>query len=158
MDKIPLTPRGAQKLREELLMLTSEERPAVIEAIATAREYGDLKENAEYHAAREKQGLIESRIKEIEAVISRAQVIDPTTLGGDTVKFGATVTIVYLDEDNRTQRYQIVGAPEADISFGWLSLASPVGRALIGKKQGEIVTIKSPKGEQVCEIAKVEYI
>ncbi|NQY82977.1 MAG: transcription elongation factor GreA [Alphaproteobacteria bacterium] len=157
MEKIPLTPRGAQKLRNELMHLMSNERPEIIKAIATARDYGDLKENAEYHAAREKQSFIEGRIKEIEAVISRASIIDPTSMSGETVKFGATVTILYL-ETEQEQRYQLVGEPEADTSQNRISVASPVARALIGKSLGEVVTIKSPRGNQDCEIIALEYL
>ena len=157
MEKILLTPRGAQKLRDEMIALINDERPEIIKAIATAREYGDLKENGEYHAAREKQGFIEGRIKEIEAILSRAQIIDPTSLGGHQVKFGATVTIEYL-ETEKEQKYQLVGEPESDTSQGWISIKSPVARALIGKKVGEVVTIRTPRGNQECEILDVEYI
>ena len=157
MNRIPLTPQGSQKLRDELVHLMNVERPEVITAIATARDYGDLKENAEYHAAREKQGFIEGRIKEIEAIMSRAQVIDPTSLSGNTVKFGATVTILYL-EDEREQTYQLVGEPEADTSQNRISVTAPVARALISKEIGDIVTIKSPRGNHDCEILNVQYI
>ena len=157
MEKIPLTPRGAQKLRDEMIVLINDERPEVIKAIATAREYGDLKENGEYHAAREKQGFIEGRVKEIEAILSRAQIIDPTNLSGDRVKFGATVTIEYT-ETEKEQKYQLVGEPEANTSQGWISIKSPVARALIGKEAGDIVNIRTPRGNQECEILDVEYI
>ena len=157
MEKIPLTPRGAQKLRDEMIVLINNERPEVIKAIATAREYGDLKENGEYHAAREQQGLIESRVKEIEAILSRAQIIDPTSLSGDKVKFGATVTIEYT-ETEKEQKYQLVGEPEANTSQGWISIKSPVARALIGKETGDTVVIRTPRGNQECEILDVEYI
>ncbi len=157
MEKIPLTPRGAQKLRDEMIVLINDERPEVIKAIATAREYGDLKENGEYHAAREKQGFIEGRVKEIEAILSRAQIIDPTNLSGDRVKFGATVTIEYT-ETEKEQKYQLVGEPEANTSQGWISIKSPVARALIGKETGDIVNIRTPRGNQECEILDVEYI
>ena len=157
MEKIPLTPRGAQKLRDEMIHLMNNERPEVIKAIATAREYGDLKENGEYHAAREKQSFIEARIKEIEAILSRAQIIDPASLGGERIKFGATVTIVYLETD-KEQSYQLVGEPEADTSQGWISVTSPVARALIGKEIGDTAIIRTPRGNQECEILEVEYI
>ena len=157
MEKIPLTPRGAQKLRDEMIVLINDERPEVIKAIATAREYGDLKENGEYHAAREKQGFIEGRVKEIEAILSRAQIIDPTNLSGDRVKFGATVTIEYT-ETEKEQKYQLVGEPEANTSQGWISIKSPVARALIGKETGDTVVIRTPRGNQECEILDVEYI
>lgn len=156
MNKIPLTPRGAQKLRDELMELMNTERPAVIKAIAEARDYGDLKENAEYHVAREKQGFIEGRIKEIEAIISRAEILDPAKMSGDTVKFGATVTIAYLENDEE-KRFQIVGEAEADTAQNWISIASPIARALIGKPIGEVVIIRTPRGDQECEIVKIEY-
>lgn len=156
MDKIPMTLRGYDRMRDELQVLKSTERPAVIRAIAEAREHGDLSENAEYHAAREKQGFIEGRIKELEDKLSRAEVIDPAKLGGTTVKFGATVILV--DEDtNESVTYQLVGPDEADIANGQLSISSPLGRALIGKDQGDFVEVHTPGGEKGYEIKQVRF-
>lgn len=156
MDQIPVTKSGFEKLSGELEHLKKVARPEVIQAIAEAREHGDLSENAEYHAAREQQSFIEGRIKELEAVTGRAQVIDPSTLDGDTVKFGATVTIVDEDTDEETT-YQIVGDYESDMENGKLSMSAPVARALIGKAEGDSVTVKTPKGARDYEILSVEY-
>jgi transcription elongation factor GreA len=156
MDKIPMTRAGFTALDEELKVLKSVERPAVIRAIAEAREHGDLSENAEYHAAREKQSFIEGRIKELEAIVSLAEVIDPTKLSG-TIKFGATVTLA--DEDNGEEKtYQIVGEPEADIENGRLNLRSPLARALIGKDEGDSVEVKSPGGQRSYEILSIRFV
>jgi len=155
MEKIPMTRAGYVALDEELKQLKSVERPAVIRAIAEAREHGDLSENAEYHAAREKQSFIEGRVKELEAIISLAEVIDPSKLSG-TVKFGATVTLV--DEDTEEERtYQIVGEPEADLEKGLLNIKSPLARALIGKDEGDSVEVKTPGGERSYEILSIRY-
>ncbi len=155
MEKLPLTRAGQQMLDAELRKLKSEERPAVIRAIAEAREHGDLSENAEYHAAREKQSFIEGRIKELESILSRAEVIDPVKLSG-TIKFGATVTIV--DEDTEEERvFQIVGEPEADLEKGLLNLKSPLARALIGKDEGDSVDVRSPGGLRSYEIIAIQY-
>ncbi|MEQ9039904.1 MAG: transcription elongation factor GreA [Silicimonas sp.] len=155
MEKIPLTRAGYTALNEELKKLKSEERPAVIRAIAEAREHGDLSENAEYHAAREKQSFIEGRVKELEGVLSRADVIDTSKLSG-SVKFGAIVTVV--DEDTDEERtYRIVGEPEADIEAGKLNIKSPLARALIGKDEGDSVEVRTPGGEKSYEILKIEY-
>ena len=144
MEKILITRAGHTALNDELKTLKSVERPAVIQAIAEAREHGDLSENAEYHAAREKQGFIEGRVKELEAILGRAEVIDPAKLSG-TVKFGATVRLV--DEDTDEERtYQIVGEPEADIENGRLNVKSPLARALIGKDAGDSVEVRTPGG------------
>jgi transcription elongation factor GreA len=156
MDKILITREGASVLEGELKTLKSVERPAVIRAIAEAREHGDLSENAEYHAAREKQSFIEGRIAELEAIISRAEVIDPARLHGP-VKFGATVTIVDEDTDEE-KTYQIVGEPEADIESGKLNIASPLARALIGKQEGDSVEVSTPGGDKAYEILNVMYI
>ncbi|MDJ0826365.1 MAG: transcription elongation factor GreA [Rhodobacter sp.] len=156
MDKIPLTRAGHTALSEELKTLKSVERPAVIRAIAEAREHGDLSENAEYHAAREKQGFIETRIKELEAIIGRADVIDPAKLNG-TIKFGATVRLVDEDTDQEIT-YQIVGEPEADIASGRLNIASPLARALIGKEEGDSVEVRTPGGEKGYEVLSVEFV
>ena len=156
MDKIPLTRAGHTALNEELKQLKSVERPAIIRAIAEAREHGDLSENAEYHSAREKQSFIEGRIKELEAIVSRADVIDPAALSG-TIKFGATVKIVDEDTDEE-KTYQIVGEPEADIENGKLNIKSPLARALIGKDEGDSVEVRTPGGERAYEILSISYI
>ena len=155
MEKIPMTRAGYNLLDEELRELRSVERPAVIRAIAEAREHGDLSENAEYHAARERQSFVEGRIKELEAILSRASVIDPAGLSG-TIKFGATVTVV--DEDTEEERtYQIVGEAEANIEEGLLNMKSPLARALIGKHEGDAVTIDAPAGQREYDIIRVAY-
>lgn len=155
MDKIPMTRAGFTALDEELKQLKTVERPSVIQAIAEAREHGDLSENAEYHAAREKQSFIEGRIKEVEAILGRADVIDTTKLSG-AVKFGATVGLV--DEDTEEERtYQIVGEPEADIEKGKLNVNSPLARALIGKDEGDSVEVRTPGGEKSYEILSIVY-
>lgn len=155
MDKIPLTRAGFDKLDAELKHLKSVERPAIIQAIAEARALGDLSENAEYHSAKEKQSFIEGRIKELEGVLSLADVIDPTKLSGP-IKFGATVAIV--DEDTDEERtYQIVGEYEADIENGRLNVKSPLARALIGKTAGDSVEVRTPGGEKSYEILTVTY-
>ena len=155
MEKIPLTRAGHTALNEELKKLKSVERPAVIRAIAEAREHGDLSENAEYHAAREKQSFIEGRVKELEGVLSLADVIDTSALSG-TIKFGAHVTLVDEDTDEE-KTYQIVGEPEADIERGRLNIKSPLARALIGKDEGDSVEVRTPGGEKSYEILKITY-
>jgi transcription elongation factor GreA len=156
MEKIPLTTKGFRKLDAELKVLKSERRPAVIRAIAEAREHGDLSENAEYHAAREEQSHIEGRVKELEGIIGLADVIDVTRLSG-TIKFGATVELV--DEDTDAEKtYQIVGEPEADIEANLLNLKSPLARALIGKEEGDSVEVRTPGGGKSYEILSVKYI
>lgn len=155
MEKIPLTRKGFDALDAELKTLKSVERPAVIAAIAEAREHGDLSENAEYHAAREKQSFIEGRIKEVEAILSRADVIDPTKLSG-AIKFGATVTIVDEDTDEE-KTYQIVGEAEADIEKGLLNVKSPIARALIGKDEGDSVEVRTPGGTRSYEVLSIDY-
>jgi transcription elongation factor GreA len=156
MEKIPMTVRGYEKLQHELRQLKAHDRPAVIKAIAEAREHGDLSENAEYHAARERQGFIEGRIMELEDKISRADVIDPARLSGTTIKFGATVMLI--DEDSSEQvTYQLVGPDEADIESGCLSISSPLGRALIGKQQGTFIEVHTPGGEKGYEIKQVQF-
>ena len=155
--RAPLTTRGAQRLREELEDLKSTKRPAVIAAIAEARAHGDLKENAEYHAAREQQGFIEGRIKQLEAELSHAQVIDVSTLNaGSRVVFGATVRLANTETDEE-RTYQIVGDLEADIKQGLIAISSPVARALIGKHEGDEVTIEAPGGTHEYEIVGVAY-
>lgn len=155
MDKIPLTKAGHVKLDAELKQLKSEERPAIIRAIAEAREHGDLSENAEYHSAREKQSFIEGRIKEVEAILSLADVIDPAKLSG-TIKFGATVDLVDEDTDEE-KTYQIVGEPEADIESGKLNIKSPLARSLIGKDEGDSVVVKTPGGEKSYEVLSITF-
>ena len=151
-----MTRAGHTALDQELKTLKTVERPAVIKAIAEAREHGDLSENAEYHAARERQSFVEGRIKEIEATLSRAEVIDPTTLSG-AIKFGATVTVV--DEDTDEERtYQIVGEAEADIERGLLNIRSPLARALIGKDEGDSVEVRTPGGEKSYEVLNIRYV
>ncbi len=156
MDKIPMTRRGADALQTELKQLKSVERPAVIQAIAEARELGDLKENAEYHSAREKQGFIEGRIKELEGVLGLSEVIDPTKLSG-AIKFGATVTVVDEDTDEE-KTWQIVGEHEADVEKGLLNVKSPIARALIGKEEGDSVEVRTPGGQKDYEILSIRYI
>lgn len=155
--RAPLTATGAARLRAELEELKSKQRPAVIQAIAEARAHGDLKENAEYHAAREQQGFIEGRIKTLESALSHAQVIDVSTLdAGSRIVFGAKV--VLADEDSgEERRYQIVGDLEADIKQGLIAISSPVARALIGKHEGDIATIDAPSGTREYEIVEVSY-
>ena len=151
-----MTRSGHAALDAELKQLKSVERPAVIRAIAEAREHGDLSENAEYHAAREKQSFIEGRIKELESILSLTEVIDPTKFTG-TIKFGATVTL--LDEDTEEERtYQIVGEPEADIEHGMLNIRSPLARALIGKDEGDSVDVKTPGGQRSYEIIRIQFV
>ncbi|MTE01999.1 transcription elongation factor GreA [Paracoccus sp. YIM 132242] len=155
MDKIPMTRSGFAALERELGELKSKERPAIIRQIAEAREHGDLSENAEYHAAREKQGFIEGRIKELESILSRAEQIDTTKLSG-SVKFGAIVNLV--DEDTDEERtYQIVGEAEADIERGLLNIRSPLARALIGKDVGDSVEVTTPGGQRSYEILAIRY-
>ena len=158
MNKVPITVRGAKKLQDELHQLKSVDRPRVIEAIAEAREHGDLKENAEYHAAREQQGFIEGRIKDIEAKLSNATIIDVTTVNaGGKVVFGATVDVA--DEETGDElTYQIVGDDEADIKNNMISISSPIARALIGKTEGEIAEVQTPGGLRSLEIVEIRYI
>ncbi len=155
MEKIPLTRVGYTKLDAELKQLKSVDRPSVIRAIAEAREHGDLSENAEYHAAREQQSHIEGRIKELEAILSLADIIDPAKQAG-AVKFGATVTIVDEDTDEE-KTYQIVGEPEANIEKGLLNLKSPIARAMIGKEEGDSVEVRTPGGTRFYEILSIVY-
>jgi transcription elongation factor GreA len=157
MEKVPMTAEGYQALDEDLKRLKTIERPSVIAAIAEAREHGDLSENAEYHAAKERQGWIEGQIADIEDRMSRAQVIDVAKLSGSQVKFGATVSVV--DEDTEEEaRYQIVGEHEADVRKGRVSITSPIARAMIGKESGEVVEVSTPGGVKAYEIRKVEWI
>src|SRR6478609_2858624 len=155
-DKVPMLEEGHRKLTDELKRLRMEERPAIVEAIEEARAHGDLSENAEYHAAKERQGQVEATIADLEDRLSRAMVIDPTTLSGDKVVFGATVTLI--DEDEKTVKYQLVGQTEADARVGRISYNSPLGRALIGRHVGEDVEVSAPAGDRSYEIKKIEFI
>lgn len=155
MERLPITPRGLKSLEDELQTLRAVERPAIIRQIAEAREHGDLSENAEYHAAREKQSFIEGRIKELEAIIARAEVIDPAKLSG-AVKFGATVRLVDEDTDEE-KTFQIVGEAEADLERGLLNMRSPLARALIGKEEGDSVEVTTPGGQRSYEVLSVRY-
>ena len=157
MDKFPMTTAGFQKLEADIKHLKSVERPAIIQAIAEARAHGDLSENAEYHAAKERQSWIEGQVLDLEDKHSRAQVIDPSKLEGPSVKFGATVSLI--DEDTEEEkRYQIVGELEADLAEGKISITSPIARALISKEEGDSVEVAAPGGSRVYEIEKVEYL
>jgi len=156
LQKFPMTAPGLQRLEDELRNLKSVERPAIIVAIAEARSHGDLSENAEYHAARERQSFIEGRIEELESVIGAVEVIDPKSLSGDSVKFGAHVSLVD-EETDRQSSYQIVGVYEADIKQGLLSVSSPLAKALIGKKIGDTVAVPAPGGDRSYEILGVKY-
>jgi transcription elongation factor GreA len=158
MSRKPMTVNGIERLKEELQSLKTNDRPNVIKAIAEARAHGDLKENAEYHAAKEQQGFIEGRIAEIDDAIARAQVIDPKTVNANgKVVFGATVALFNVDTEEDS-RYQIVGELEADISKGRISITSPIARALIGKSAGDVAEVDAPGGVQEYEIAEVDYI
>jgi transcription elongation factor GreA len=158
MSKVPLTKRGAEKLREELQQLKTVARPQVISALSEARAHGDLKENAEYHAAREQQGFIEGRIRDIEGKLSNAHVIDITAVSANgKVVFGATVLLFDVTED-REVKYQIVGEDEADIERGLLSFSSPIARALIGKQEGDLAEVQAPGGLREFEIVEVLYL
>jgi transcription elongation factor GreA len=155
-EKVPMLAEGHRKLSDQVRHLKTVERPEVVQAIEDARAHGDLSENAEYHAAKERQGQIEATIADIEDQLSRAVVIDPTTLSGDKVVFGATVTLA--DEDDKKVRYQLVGQVEADARDGRISFNSPLGRALIGRQKGEEVEVSTPSGERYYQIKKVEFI
>ncbi|MFO1014567.1 MAG: transcription elongation factor GreA [Caulobacteraceae bacterium] len=157
MEKVPMTAEGFHALDDELKRLKSQERPSVIAAIAEARAHGDLSENAEYHAAKERQGWIEGRIAEIEDKIARAQVIDVSKLSGSQVKFGAVVSVIDEDTEEKA-RYQIVGEDEADVRAGKVSIASPIARAMIGKETGDVVEVNTPTGVKAYEILKVEWV
>lgn len=157
MNRAPMTKQGADRLRSELERLKYEERPRIIEAIAEARAHGDLKENAEYHAAREQQSFIEGRLNELEAALSSAQVIDPTTLGvGDKVVFGATVALEEV-ETGKEVTYQIVGDLEADIKKNLIAVSSPIARALIGRREGDSFDFEAPNGHKEYEVVEVSY-
>ena len=157
MEKVPMTVEGYTALDEELKRLKTTERPAVIQAIAEARSHGDLSENAEYHAAKDRQGWIEGQIAEIEDKMARAQVIDVSKLSGTQVKFGATVSVIDEDTEEKA-RYQIVGEHEADVKQGRVSITSPIARAMIGKESGDVVEVTTPAGVKAYEITKVEWV
>jgi transcription elongation factor GreA len=157
MEKVPMTAEGYHALDEELKRLKTVERPNVVAAIAEARAHGDLSENAEYHAAKDRQGWIEGRIAEIEDKMARAQVIDVSKLSGKQVKFGATVSVVDEDTEEKA-RYQIVGEHEADVKSGKVSITSPIARAMIGKEKGDTVEVNTPSGVKAYEITKVEWV
>ena len=156
MEKIPMTAAGLAALEEELKRLKTSERPAIIRAIAEAREHGDLSENAEYHAARDRQSFVEGRMAELEGLIAHADVIDTSKLSGKVVRFGAVVVLADADTDEEVT-YHIVGSHEADIAAGRLSITSPVARALIGKNVGESVEVSTPRGSKIYEIIEVKY-
>jgi transcription elongation factor GreA len=156
MERVPVTAEGFKQLETELHRLKTEERPRIIAAISEARSHGDLSENAEYHAAKEAQGMNEARVAELEDKINRAEVIDVSKLSGSTVKFGATVTLVDEDTEDKV-KYKIVGDSEASIKDGKVSISSPIARALIGKAKGESVEVTTPKGSRSYEILKVEW-
>ena len=156
MNKIPMTVEGFNHLNEEVKRLKSVDRPAIIRAIAEARTHGDLAENAEYHAARERQSFIEGRIAELEEIVSSVEVIDPSTLSGDNVKFGAHVKLVDEETDKETT-YQIVGVHEADVKLQRLSISSPLAKALIGKRAGDSISVPAPGGDRSYEILSVSY-
>jgi transcription elongation factor GreA len=157
MEKIPMTAEGYQALDAELKRLKTEERPSVIQAIAEARAHGDLSENAEYHAAKERQAFIETRVAEIEDKIARSQIIDVSKLSGKQIKFGATVNLI--DEDSGAKsKYKIVGEDESDVSQGKISVTSPIARALIGKEEGDVIEVMAPGGAKSYEIVKVKYL
>jgi transcription elongation factor GreA len=156
MEKVPMTMEGYRKLEVELHRLKSEERPRIIQQIADAREHGDLSENAEYHAAKDAQGLNEAKVAELEDKIARAEVIDPSKLSGTSVKFGATVTLEDEDSGDKV-KYKIVGEDEADLREGKISISSPIARALIGKSKGDSAEVTTPKGARSYEILKVEF-
>lgn len=156
IQKFPMTPEGARKLREELTR-HKEERPRISRDIEVAREHGDLSENAEYHAAKERQGMVEARIKDLEDKLSRAEIIDPTKLSGTRIRFGATVKLLNVATDEEVT-YRIVGAEEADIDSGSISISAPLARALIGKEIGDEITVQLPIGQRQYEIASVEFV
>jgi transcription elongation factor GreA len=154
-EKVPMLAEGHRKLSDQVRHLKQVERPAIVQAIEDARAHGDLSENAEYHAAKERQGQVEATIADIEDQLARAMVIDPSTLSGDKVVFGATVTLV--DEEDKKVKYQLVGQVEADAKDGKISYNSPLGRALIGREKGDEVEVSTPSGDRYYEIAKVEF-
>jgi transcription elongation factor GreA len=156
MDKVPMTPEGHLRMREELVHLKSVERPSIIQAIAVAREHGDLSENAEYHAARERQSFVEGRVKELENKLARAEVIDPSKLSGDRVAFGATVKLSNVDSGEEVS-YRILGADESELAKGSIGITSPLARSLIGKRVGDEVKMRMPGGERTYEVLDIAF-
>ncbi len=156
MERVPMTIFGYEKLEKELKERRDVRRPAIVQAISEAREHGDLKENAEYHAAKEEQGLNEARIRELESVTSRAEVVDPTQLGGDKIILGATVKLVDVDTDQEVA-YSLVGPDEANLEKNLISITSPIGRALIGKAEGDEVAVHAPSGKREYEVLRIEF-
>lgn len=156
MERVPMTAEGYESLSAELKRLKQDERPAIIQAIAEARAHGDLSENAEYHAAKERQGFIEGRVMELEDIVGRAEVIDPTEFSGTTIRFGATIELADEDTDEEVT-YQIVGSHESDIAKGKISVTSPLGKALIGKTVGDSVEVQTPKGQKAYEVCGVTF-
>jgi transcription elongation factor GreA len=154
-ERVPMTPKGAAKVREELARLKAE-RPKISRDIGTARDHGDISENAEYHAAKERQGMVEAQIKDLEDKLSRCEVIDPTRLSGTRIRFGATVSLANLETDEKVT-YQIVGADEANIDEGTISVSAPLARALIGKEAGDEVTVNLPAGKRTYEVVEVLF-
>jgi transcription elongation factor GreA len=157
MDKVPMTANGFKQLEEELRRRQSEDRPSIVQAISEARAHGDLSENAEYHAAKEQQSLNEGRVSELEGLVALAEIIDIASLTGDTVKFGATVSLVDEDTDDE-KTYQIVGDQEADVKEGRISISSPIARAMIGKSEGDSIEVSAPGGSKGYEILSVKFI
>jgi transcription elongation factor GreA len=155
-EKVPMTIHGKKKLEEELKILLTVERPMVIQAIEVARGHGDLSENADYSAAKERQGFIEGRIMEINSKLARAQVIDPSTIQSETIVFGATVEVLEIETDKK-HTFQIVGVDEADIKAGKIGITSPIARALIGKREGDEVVVNAPKGQLTYEVISIRY-
>ena len=156
MERVPMTLEGFKSLEVELYRLKSEERPRIIQQIAEARAHGDLSENAEYHAAKEAQGMNEARVADLEDKLSRAEVVDPVKMSGTSVKFGATVTLIDEDTDDKV-KYKIVGDLEASVRDGKISISSPIARALIGKSKGDTAEVTTPKGSRSYEVVKVEW-
>ena len=156
IEKVPMTIEGHKKLEEDLHRIRSIERPRIIQAISEARAHGDLSENAEYHAAKEAQGLNEAKVAELEDMLSRADVIDVSKLSGTTIKFGATVTLIDEDTDEKV-KYRIVGEIESDVKQGRISIASPIARALIGKAKGDTVEVTTPRGSRSYEVVKIDW-
>jgi len=157
MERVPMTVRGAEQLRQELSERKSVKRPQIVQAIETARAHGDLSENAEYHAAKEDQALNEGRIAELDDKLARAHIIDPTSIDAEKIVFGATVTLIDLESGSEVE-YQIVGVDESDIKQGRVSITSPIARALIGKEAGDTVVVRAPGGEREYEVQEVRYL
>ncbi len=157
MERVPMTKHGAESLRETLAYLKGEKRHEIVRAIEEARAHGDLSENAEYHAAKEEQGHNEGRIAQVEDTLARAHVIDPSTINAEKIVFGATIDLIDLDEGTEVT-YQVVGVDEADIDAGKVSITSPIARALIGKEDGDIVTVRAPGGEREYEVQEIRYV